>query len=44
VAARALGDLPRPEIASVGKGEWLLTWNDVEAQHIETFAARVVCR
>jgi hypothetical protein len=44
VAGRAVGDLPRPELAPADKGEWLVSWNDVEAQHIETFAARISCR
>jgi hypothetical protein len=44
LAGRVLGDQPRPEIAAGPQGEWLVAWNDVEAQHIETFAARVSCR
>ncbi|MBI5534898.1 MAG: serine/threonine protein kinase [Deltaproteobacteria bacterium] len=44
LAGRVLGDQPRPELAPGAQGEWLITWNDLEAQHMETYVARVSCR
>ena len=42
---RVGNEQPRPWIASgAQKGEWLVTWQDSEAGHVEVFAARVQCR
>jgi serine/threonine-protein kinase len=42
--ARAMGEQPRPEVAlGARKGEWILSWTDFEAGHLEAFAARVTC-
>jgi hypothetical protein len=43
--ARVTGDLPRPWIAAGhARGEWLVSWLDVEAGHTEAFVARLQCR
>ncbi len=43
--ARVTGDQPRPWIApGRAKGEWYVSWLDVEAGHSETFVARMACR
>ncbi|HEY2512087.1 MAG TPA: serine/threonine-protein kinase, partial [Polyangiaceae bacterium] len=42
---RVGNEQPRPWIASgAQKGEWLVAWQDSEANHLEAFAARVQCR
>ncbi|MGH7269981.1 MAG: hypothetical protein ACREJ3_06080, partial [Polyangiaceae bacterium] len=42
--ARVTGDEPRPWIAPGRvRGEWLVSWLDVEAGHTEVFAARLQC-
>jgi eukaryotic-like serine/threonine-protein kinase len=43
--ARVTGDAPRPWIvAGRTRGEWLVSWLDVEAAHNEAFVARLQCR
>jgi serine/threonine-protein kinase len=43
--ARVTGDVPRPWIAAGrARGEWLVSWLDVEAGHTEAFVARLQCR
>jgi eukaryotic-like serine/threonine-protein kinase len=43
--ARVTGDEPRPVIApAAARGEWLVSWLDVEAGHTEAFVARLQCR
>jgi serine/threonine protein kinase len=43
--ARVTGDEPRPVIApGKARGEWLVSWLDVEAGHTEAFVARLQCR
>ncbi|HEY4013446.1 MAG TPA: serine/threonine-protein kinase [Polyangiaceae bacterium] len=43
--ARVTGDEPRPWIApGRARGEWDVTWLDLEAGHTEAFAARLQCR
>jgi hypothetical protein len=43
--ARVTGDEPRPWIApGRARGEWLVSWLDVEAGHTEAFVARLQCR
>jgi serine/threonine-protein kinase len=43
--AKVTGDQPRPWIApGRTRGEWYVTWLDVEAGHTETFVARMQCR
>jgi hypothetical protein len=42
--ARVTADQPRPWIApGRAKGEWYVSWLDVEAGHNETFVARLAC-
>jgi serine/threonine protein kinase len=42
--ARASGDVPRPWItAGRQRGEWLVSWLDLEAGHTEPFMARLQC-
>jgi hypothetical protein len=39
------GDAPRPWITpGRARGEWLVSWLDVEAGHTEAFLARLQCR
>jgi serine/threonine-protein kinase len=43
--AKVAGDAPRPWIApGRARGEWLISWLDVEAGHSEAFLARLQCR
>jgi serine/threonine-protein kinase len=43
--AKVTGDEPRPWIAAGrNRGEWLVSWLDVEAGHTEAFVARLQCR
>lgn len=43
--ARVTGDQPRPWIApGRARGEWFVTWLDVEAGHTEAFVSRLQCR
>jgi serine/threonine-protein kinase len=43
--ARISGEQPMPSIAPGPKpGEWYLAWLDYETGHLETYAARVLCR
>jgi serine/threonine protein kinase len=43
--AKVTGDEPRPWIAAGrARGEWLVSWLDVEAGHTEAFVARLQCR
>jgi serine/threonine protein kinase len=43
--ARVTGDQPRPWIApGRTRGEWYVTWLDVEAGHTEAFVSRLQCR
>jgi serine/threonine-protein kinase len=43
--ARIGSEQPRPWISGgAQKGEWLVTWQDVEAGHAEAFATRVQCK
>ncbi|HEX4447972.1 MAG TPA: serine/threonine-protein kinase, partial [Polyangiaceae bacterium] len=43
--ARVTGDEPRPWIAAGRtRGEWLVSWLDIEAGHTEAFVARLQCR
>jgi serine/threonine-protein kinase len=43
--ARVTVDQPRPWIApGHGRGEWLVSWLDLEAGHSEAFVARLQCR
>jgi serine/threonine-protein kinase len=43
--AKVTGDEPRPWIApGRARGEWYVTWLDVEAGHTESFVARLQCR
>ncbi len=43
--AKATGDEPRPWIAAGrARGEWLVSWLDIEAGHTEPFLARLECR
>jgi serine/threonine protein kinase len=43
--AKVTGDEPRPWIAPArARGEWLVSWLDVEAGHTEAFVARLQCR
>ena len=43
--ARVVGEQVRPSIARGAKpGEWLLAWTDLEAGHVEAYAARVLCK
>ena len=43
--AKVTGDEPRPWIApGRTRGEWLVSWLDVEAGHTEAFVARLQCR
>jgi hypothetical protein len=43
--ARVTGDAPRPWITpGRNRGEWLVSWLDVEAGHTEAFVARLQCR
>jgi serine/threonine-protein kinase len=43
--AKVTGDEPRPWIApGRARGEWFVTWLDVEAGHTESFVARMQCR
>jgi hypothetical protein len=43
--ARVTGDAPRPWIApGRARGEWLVSWLDVEAGRTEAFVARLQCR
>ena len=43
--AKVTGDEPRPWIApGRARGEWLVSWLDVEAGHTEAFVARLQCR
>ncbi|MDP9034283.1 MAG: protein kinase [Myxococcota bacterium] len=42
---KVTGDQPRPWIAAGRtRGEWYVSWLDVEAGHTEAFAARLQCR
>ena len=43
--AKVTGDQPRPWIApGRARGEWYVSWLDVEAGHTESFVARMQCR
>ncbi|HTQ42697.1 MAG TPA: serine/threonine-protein kinase [Polyangiaceae bacterium] len=43
--ARVTGDQPRPWIApGKARGEWFVTWLDIEAGHTEAFVSRLQCR
>jgi hypothetical protein len=43
--ARVTGDEPRPFIApGKARGEWLVSWLDVEGGHTEAFVTRLQCR
>jgi serine/threonine-protein kinase len=43
--AKVTGDEPRPWIApGRARGEWLVSWLDIEAGHTEAFVARLQCR
>ena len=43
--ARVSGDQPVPSITAGSKpGEWYFAWLDYETGHLETFAARVLCK
>jgi serine/threonine-protein kinase len=43
--AKASGDVPRPWItAGRQRGEWLVSWLDLEAGHTEPFMARLQCQ
>jgi serine/threonine-protein kinase len=43
--ARISGDQPMPSITAGSKpGEWYLAWLDYETGHLETYAARVLCK
>jgi serine/threonine-protein kinase len=43
--AKVTGDEPRPFIApGKARGEWVVSWLDVEAGHTEAFVARLQCR
>ncbi len=43
--ARVTGDQPRPWIApGRTRGEWFVSWLDLEAGHTEAFVARLQCR
>ena len=43
--AKVTGDEPRPWIApGRARGEWFVSWLDVEAGHTEAFVARLQCR
>jgi serine/threonine protein kinase len=43
--AKVTGDEPRPWIAAGRtRGEWLVSWLDIEAAHTEAFVARLQCR
>jgi serine/threonine protein kinase len=43
--ARASGDMPRPWIVAGGqRGEWLVSWLDLEAGHAEPLMARLQCQ
>jgi len=43
--AKVTGDEPRPWIApGRTRGEWYVSWLDVESGHTEAFAARLSCR
>jgi serine/threonine-protein kinase len=43
--AKVTGDQPRPWIApGRTRGEWLVSWLDVEAGHTEAFVTRLQCR
>ncbi len=43
--AKVTGDEPRPWIApGRARGEWFVSWLDVEAAHTEAFVARLQCR
>jgi serine/threonine-protein kinase len=43
--ARVTGDQPRPWIApGRARGEWVVSWLDVEDRHTEAFVARLQCR
>jgi serine/threonine-protein kinase len=43
--AKVTGDEPRPWIApGRTRGEWYVSWLDIEAGHTEAFAARMQCR
>ncbi len=43
--AKVTGDEPRPWIApGRQRGEWFVSWLDVEAAHTEAFVARLQCR
>ena len=43
--AKVTGDEPRPWIApGRARGEWFVSWLDVEAGHTEAFVSRLQCR
>jgi serine/threonine protein kinase len=43
--AKVTGDEPRPWIApGRARGEWFVSWLDIEAGHTEAFVARLQCR
>ncbi|HZU85226.1 MAG TPA: serine/threonine-protein kinase [Polyangiaceae bacterium] len=43
--AKVTGDEPRPWVApGRARGEWLVSWLDLEAGHTEAFVARLQCR
>jgi|CZKU01.1.fsa_nt_gi serine/threonine protein kinase len=43
--AKVTGDQPRPWIApGRGRGEWFVSWLDLEAGHTEAFVTRLQCR
>jgi serine/threonine-protein kinase len=43
--ARVSGDQPPPSISAGDRaGEWLISWLDYEAGHLEAYAARVRCK
>lgn len=45
VISRVSGFQPSPHlIAGRTKGEWLITWRDFEAGHLEVFVARAMCK
>lgn len=45
VISRVSGFQPSPHlIAGKSRGEWLMTWRDFEAGHLEVFVARAMCK
>ncbi len=45
VISRVSGFQPSPHlIAGRSRGEWLITWRDFEAGHLEVFVARAMCK